>query len=158
MNGFAIVRGGHTGDAILLPQQSRGLVTHEQFKAGETGGLPRQEIKEIPLRHESDEFAAGRDMAEIGHLERSASNHGAGGSNLLMEKLQEFGEDSQLVEDIEGGGVHRVAAEITEEVLMFFQHGDAHAGAREKVTQHDSRRSPTDHTAGCCAVDRHHWS
>src|SRR5262249_37151311 len=51
--------GGDAGDAIALPQQAGCFGAHLKPKARVPLGLVRQEVQEIPLRHEDDVLASG---------------------------------------------------------------------------------------------------
>ena len=42
--------------------------------------------------------------------------------------VEEFVEEAEFVEEFERGGVDGVAAEVAEEVLVFFEDGDGDAG------------------------------
>ena len=79
-----------TTAAILLDQFGRfGL--HAQIETRIARALLGQEIEEIPLRHERDEFAARRQMGEIGDLHagrrRSTPRRCA---HFLVRQLEEF--------------------------------------------------------------------
>jgi len=67
---------------------------------------------------------------------------------LLMRAFEEFVEQTKLVDDLQRGGVHRVAAEIAQEIGMLFQHDHIHAGAREEEPQHHACRTAAYDAAG----------
>ena len=46
-------------------------------------------------------------------------------------------------------GINGVAAEIAQEIGVFFQDNDLHAGAREKETKHHSGRAAANDDATC---------
>ncbi len=56
------------------------------------------------------------------------------------------------MEELEGGGVNGVAAEVAEEVYVFFEDGDFDAGTGEEEAEHDSGGAAADDAAG--GVDR----
>src|SRR5258705_5726808 len=58
------------------------------------------------------------------------------GSQFLMRRPQERLQQSQLVHDLEGGGVDCVAAKVAQEVGVLFENNNVDAGAREKKSQH----------------------
>jgi hypothetical protein len=49
------------------------------------------------------------------------------------------------------GRLDRVSAEVAEEVGVFFEHGDCHAGTRQELAQHHAGRP----AAGDRALDAH---
>lgn len=65
-----------------------------------------------------------------------------------MGKGEEGVEQAQLVEELERGGMDGVAAEVAEEVLVFFEDGDIDAGASEEEAEHDSGGATADDAAG----------
>lgn len=56
-------------------------------------------------------------------------------------------EQAEFVENLKGGGVDGIAAEIAEEVFMLFKNGDLDACAREQIAEHDSGRAAADDAA-----------
>src|SRR5437016_674840 len=55
----------HAGDAISFLDQVDRLSLHPQMKARITFAMLCKEVEKIPLRHQRDEFAARRQVAEI---------------------------------------------------------------------------------------------
>jgi len=64
--------------------------------------------------------------------------------------LEKLVEETELIEDFECGGMDGVAAEVAEEVGVFFKNCDSDALAREKVAEHDSGGTSSDDAAGGC--------
>jgi hypothetical protein len=56
-------------------------------------------------------------------------------------------EDSKLIDQLKGGGVNGIAAKITEEIGMFFEHLNIDTGAGEQEAQNHSRRSAAGYAA-----------
>ena len=52
---------------VVVFNETGGLVFHEQVKGGESCGLRGEEVEEVPLGHEGDEFCVRVQMAEIGY-------------------------------------------------------------------------------------------
>ena len=144
-----IVPGYDSGDASVVPEQIACLVLHEQSECGEFAGVTGEEVEKIPLRHQGDELADCRDMAEIGHFERRPAHADAGGGDLLMRQAEELLKQTEFVEDLERGRVDRVAAEVTEEIGVLLEHGDLDAAACQQVTQHHACGAAACDTAGC---------
>ena len=57
--------GAHAGDAAALLDQVDRLGPHAQVEGRIALALLGQEIEEVPLRHQRDELAAGRQVGEI---------------------------------------------------------------------------------------------
>ena len=66
---------------------------------------------------------------------------------LLMRQLQQIIEAAELVHQLEGRGMDRVAAEIAEEIGVLFQHHDIDAGARQQQPGHHPGRPTARHAA-----------
>ena len=99
-------------------------------------GFFGDEIQEIPLGHEADEFAVHGEMGQIRDGDGEIVNGGADLQKLLMRDAQKIVEEAELVHEFEGGRVNGVAAEIAEEVGVFFEDKDFDAGAGEKEAEH----------------------
>src|SRR5690606_23092384 len=54
-----------SGDTPVPLDKADGLATHHQAEAREGAGLACEKIEEVPLRHEGDVAAAGRQPREI---------------------------------------------------------------------------------------------
>ena len=61
-------RRAHAGDPPVLLDQVRRLGLHAQIERRIALALLGEEIEEVPLRHQRDEFATGWQMAEIRDL------------------------------------------------------------------------------------------
>ena len=66
---------------------------------------------------------------------------------FLVRQLQEFLEQAELVHQLERGRMNRVAAEIAVEIGVLLQHRHFHAGTRQQITGHHSRRAASDDDA-----------
>ena len=87
-------------------------------------------------------------MAEIGDGKRlTADDEGEVGDLLVREGEKGF-EDAQFVHDVEGGGMDGVAAEVAEEVFVFFKDGDVDALTGEQEAEHDAGGASADDAAG----------
>src|SRR5665213_1417316 len=100
-----------------------------------------EEIQEIPLRHQRDELALRRQMAEVDHRNALGAHLECEPRHLVVRNLQKFVEQAELVHQLEGRGVHGVTAEVAEEVLVLLKHGDVDSGTRQQKAQHYSGRS-----------------
>src|ERR1700678_558904 len=109
---------------------------HAEIERRVVLAVVREKIQEIPLGHQGDELTRSGDVAEIADLEGIVSEDAAGGGKLLVGELQEVLEQTQFREDRERGGMHGVAAEIAEEIVVLFEDRDRDALAGEEVTEH----------------------
>ncbi len=87
-------------------------------------------------------------MGEIGYGEAFAAYDSGERRDLGVRDGEELLEEAELVEEIERGGVDGVAAEVAEEVFVFFEDCNLDAGAGEEEAQHDARGSSADDAAG----------
>jgi hypothetical protein len=111
---------------------------------GKLAGLPGDEIQEISLRHEGDEFAFRPEMREIGNVNGFIPEMRRDFSHFLMRLAQKIFQQSQLMHELQRRGMNRIAPEIAEEIPMLFQNQNIHAGPGQQKTQHDPRRPATD--------------
>ena len=75
--------------SVLFDQICR-LGVHAQVEGLVALSLLSQEIEEVPLRHQGDEFAVRWYMAEINHLEVLGANLTGQRLNLLMRQSQKL--------------------------------------------------------------------
>ena len=54
--------GGDSDDRAVLPQETGGLPAHAEGEAGEMGSFGGEEVEEVPLRHEGDEFGVSGEV------------------------------------------------------------------------------------------------
>ena len=80
-----------------------------------------------------------RYIAEIHHLQMLGADLPGKRLDLLMRQLQELIDEARFADQLKGRRVDRVAAEIAEEIGVFFQHDNVNARARQQKSQHHSR-------------------
>ena len=134
--------------AVFFPEEAGCLPTHAQGEAGEAGGFGGEEVEEVPLRHERDEFCVTGNMGEVGHGDAAISDEAGETGDLSMGNAEEFFEEAKFVEEFECGGMDGVAAEVAEKVCMFLEDGDGDALAGEEKAEHDACRASADDAAG----------
>ena len=130
----------HALDAAALLDQRLCLGLHQQLVGGKSLRLVDHEIEKVPLRHHGDVGRLHGQMGQVGNadaLRAEAAHHGL---HLLVREAKEIIEKSQLVHDLHGRGVDGVAAEVTQEVGVLFEHDGLHARAREEIAEHQSGR------------------
>src|SRR5271170_6965178 len=89
------------------------------------------EIQEVPLRHERDEFAVRGQMRKVGYRHRKVVDDGSDLRQFLMWTAQEFVENSQLVHQFERGGMDGVASKIAQKIRVLFEHNYVDSGTSE---------------------------
>ncbi len=62
--------------AVLGLEEAGGFPAHAERKTGEASGLLGEEVEEVPLGHERDEFSVGGEVGNIGHLKALAADGG----------------------------------------------------------------------------------
>ena len=122
----------HPDDPAGFLDEVGDLGFHPQVKARQPAARFGEEIEEIPLRHQRDELAAGRQMGEIGDPDLAVADDAAQLAHFLMRARQKGLEEAQLVHDLQGRGVDRVAAEVAQEIAVLFQDQDGDPGARQQ--------------------------
>ena len=151
---FAIAIASFGADAcytVIFDEQIGDFRLHVQVKLRIGLGFFGDEIQEIPLGHEADEFAVHGEMGKVADGDGEVVDGGGDLQKLLMGDAQKVFEKAEFVHQFEGGRVNGVAAEIAEEVGMFFEDEDFDAGAGEKKTEHDAGGAAThDAAGGCC--------
>ena len=130
---------------LLLPQQLGDLGVHDQLVRRLAPSSLGDKSEEVPLRHQGDVLVASRQPAQIG--DRDLTGVELGGQRLdVADRRQrvELLSQAELVEHGQGRGMHRVPAEVAEEVAMLLQHRDLNPGTGEQQAQHEARRTPAD--------------
>ncbi len=160
-DGFGALRsfGDDADDSVVFDEQVDGFVLHEQIEFREGFAFFGEEIEEVPLGHDADEFAVGGEMGEVGDLGGEVVDIHAEVADFLVRALEEVVEEVEFVHEFEGGGVNSVAAEVAVEVGVFFEDGDVSAGAGEEVGEHHAGGTAADDAAGgvgfCFGGGRH---
>ena len=82
------------GDAVPGLEEAGGFPAHAEGEGGEAGGLRGEEVEEVPLGHERDEFCACWDVGEIGHLKALAADGGVHAGDFGVRQCEEFFEEA----------------------------------------------------------------
>ncbi len=90
------------------------------------------------MRHQCDELGRDRQVAEVGDRDLAVGDARGQLSDLVVRPLQEFAQETELAKQLQRRGMHRVAAEITEEVGMLFKNDDLAPGTSEQEASHHS--------------------
>jgi len=145
---FAIAIAGFGADpcnAVIFDEQIGDFRFHVQMELWVGLGFSGDEIQEIPLGHEANEFAVHGEMGKIADGDGKIVDGGGDLQKLLMRDAQEIVEEVELVHELKGGRVNGVATEIAEEVGVFFEDEDFDAGAGEEEAEH--------HAGGAASCD-----
>src|SRR3954471_12860121 len=113
------------------------------------GGIPstalRQEVQKVPLRHQRQELAVRRQMAEITDGEGSLADLPGEPAHLGVRQLQKIVDQPELVENLERRRVDGVTAEVAKEIGVLLEDRNVDPGARQEVAEH--------HAGGSAAGD-----
>ncbi len=123
-------------DASVVGRQIDDLCVHPQVERPVTPSVLGEKIQKIPLRHEDQELAVGRQVREVAERDELIADLAADLFDLGVRAFQELVQQSELVHHFERRRVNRVAAKVAEEVAMFLEHDDVHAGAGEQIAEH----------------------
>ena len=132
-------------DAIIFDDEVGDFCFHAQVELRIGAGFFGDEIQEVPLGHQADEFAVDRQVRKVGDGDGEIVDDCADFAELLVRDAEEIVEEAEFVDELEGGGVDGVAAEVAEEVGVFFEDEDFDAGAGEEEAE--------DHAGGAAAGD-----
>src|SRR6476620_9466340 len=97
--------GAQPGDTAAVRDEIGRLRLHQQVKAWIALAMLGDKIEEVPLRHERDEFAVRRQVAEINHRDALGADLEREASDLLVWQLEEFIEQPELVHQLERRGM-----------------------------------------------------
>src|SRR4029077_3786934 len=139
--------GENSHNAAIFLDQFRDLGLHAQMKLRVSLCLFRDEVQEIPLRHQRDEFAVRRQVRKVGDDHADVLDLAAELGQFLMRPAQELIENSKLVHQFQGRGMNRVSAKVTQEIRVLLQDHNIHTSTREQEPRNHPRRSPAHHTA-----------
>ena len=144
------VRAGraHAHDVAPLVDQVRHLGPHAERERRRVRGLPREEIEEMPLRHQRDEPASRRQVGEVRHRKGLVADRHRESLDLLVRKPEEAVQQPELVQHLQRRRVDRVAAEVAQEVGVLLEDDDLDTGAREEQAEHHAGRAPAGDAAG----------
>lgn len=131
-----------------LLDQPGGLGLHAQAEGRIAGAVFGEEAQKIPLGHEGDEPATGRQMGEVGDGQRQSADLGVEPRRLLVGEPEQSLQQSQLLHELQRRGVDGVAAEVAQKVGVLLQQQHLHPGAGQQQSEHHPGRT----TAGDAAI------
>src|SRR5262245_21556148 len=132
------------------------LSFHHETKSRAPGRILGKEVKKIPLRHQRDKAAMGRQVLKVCDGQLQLAELSIELTNLLMRQLEKFFEQSQLAHHLERRGVDRIATKITQEIAVLFQHQNFDARARQEIAQHHTGRAAAGDAAAHGYFLHHH--
>ena len=119
-------------DAAVLRDRLGPQAFQPQREAGMTPRCGRDEIEKLPLRHQRDKGCGHAQLREIREIEPMPGDSRADATQLLVRPIEQFVEQPQFRKHAQRRGVDGVAAEIAQEVAMFFEHRRRQPGAGEQ--------------------------
>lgn len=137
--------GAHSCHAIIFDDETGDFSFHVKVELRIRFGFFGDETEEVPLGHEADEFAVHGQVGKVGNGDGEVVDDRADFAEFLVGNAEEIVEEAEFVDELEGGGVDGVAAEVAKEVGVFFEDEDFDAGAGEKEAE--------DHACGASAGD-----
>src|SRR6185312_9307 len=120
-----------------------------------TRSLPGDEVEEIPLRHERDEFAMPRHMPEVANGDERILQLKPNGTYFLMRALEELFQNAEFVHQLEGRWMDRIPAKIAQKIAMFLKHPNIDACPPQQEAEDHARR-PAASNAACRGDLRRH--
>ena len=86
-------------------------------------------------------------------MEKSAivtsSKYGLHVRHLLVRQRKELLQQTEILHDLRSRRMHRIAAEVAQEILVFFEHDRIHAGPRHQISEHHAGGTAAHHAALC---------
>src|SRR4051812_2453100 len=137
-----------THDPVTVEHEPTYLRFHLQVKRRIASAALRQEVQKIPLRHQRQELAVRRQMAEVTEGESRLADLPAQLPYLGVRNLEKVVDQPELVENFQGRWMHGVAAEVSKKIGVLLEDRDVDAGSRQQVAEHHAGGS----TAGDDAV------
>jgi len=139
--------GANAYHAALLFNQVDDFGFLLQMKRGVALAVLGQEVKKIPLRHQSDEFALRGQMRKVPYRSFVAAYRSFQLGDFLMGTKKKIIKEAQFVHDFERRWMNRVASKIPQEVSVLFENDDVDTGASEKKSEDHSGRPTANDTA-----------
>src|ERR1700731_1203361 len=116
------------------------------MKSGKLFRFFREKIQKIPLRHQRDKFAVCRHVREVANDDVGTFDASPEFTHLIVRQRKKFLQQSELKENVERGGMDRIAAKVPQEVGVLFDDDDFDAGTRQEKSEHHASR-PSTHDA-----------
>jgi len=132
-------------DPLILLNQVHRLAVHPEVERWVAARLVGEEVEEMPLRHQRDELAGCRQVAEIRDGDALVGDPRGDARHLVVRAREKGVEQPQLGHQLERGGVDRVAAKVAQEIAVLFDHDGADPGASEEQPGHHPGRPAARH-------------
>src|SRR5213082_3190911 len=123
MNGELAARGfdAHTLHHAVLLEQVHTFSLHAQLKLRVNSPAFREEVEEVPLRHERDELCVRGQVGEVANPKLRVPDLHGYTRELLMRLLEKLFKDAQFIHQLESGGMHCIAAKIAKKVGVLLE-------------------------------------
>ncbi len=109
-------------DAAVLFNQIGYICAHARRSKLEKRRPWSARSSKIPLRHQREEFAAHRQVGEVGHRDAMYADLAGQPRDFLMRQLEKLVDQPGVRRSIRAWRMHDVAAEIPQEIGVLLQH------------------------------------
>ncbi len=118
-------------------------------------GRVGDEVEEVPLRHQRDVLVRSGQPGHVGDLCDALVELHLGALHAALRQRGEALAEPELVEQREGGCVHGVAAEVTQEVGVLLEDRDLDPGPGHEKPEDEPGRAAADDEAGRALAVQH---
>jgi hypothetical protein len=105
--------------------------------------LVRDEAEEVPLRDHGQVLEVAGQVREVGQGHEALVRHHRYRRRPLLRQLLEAGQQVEVREHLQGGGMDDVASEVAEEVGVLLEDDDVDAGSGKHQPEQGARGSAT---------------
>src|SRR5215471_14187750 len=139
--------GLHARHRIALDDEVNDFRPHQQLKLWVLPRLLSKEIEKVPLWHEAEKLAVGRQMCEVCQRNKLIANLAADLSDFLVRSFEKLIEQAEFIDHFESRRMDRVAAKVAEKIGVLFEHDYIDTCPREQKPEHYTGRSTADNAA-----------
>src|SRR5438132_5144065 len=126
----------NTPHAPRLLHEPGYLGLHHKIKFGIASRVLGEKVEKIPLWHQGDETAVGRQVSEVCNGHPQLADLRAELVDFLMRQPEKLFEQPKVVRHLERRWVNRIVAKVAQEIRMLFKNQNFDAVARKQVSQH----------------------
>src|SRR5262249_44024652 len=115
----------------------------------------REEVQEVPLRHERDEAAAGREVGEVGDDNLLVADIPRQLPCLLVGAPEKLVPEAELAHQLQRQRVGRLPPALAQEIGVLLEDHHVHASPSEEQAQHHAGRPAASDTAADLGLVSH---